>query len=211
MNYDKIGLTDYLRKEMHTMKNILIIQGGGRPKGNTAQLAASFEKGATDAGHKVETISLLKNEVKGCLGCNACRYGKPCVQKDSFNEIIPKIKNADLIVFASPLYFWTISSKIKAFIERFYCIAEEDSNPPLGRYEKYPVKDCALLMTAADNFFWTFEQAASYYKFTLINYIGFNDKGMLLAGGCGDTNGKPQIDKTDHLQKAYEFGKNIYS
>ncbi len=94
----KINSINYLRKEECTMKNILIIQGGGRPKGNTAQLTASFEKGAADAGHSVETISLLKNEVKGCLGCNACRYGKPCIQKDSFNELIPKIKNADLIV-----------------------------------------------------------------------------------------------------------------
>ena len=107
-------------------------------------------------------ISLIKNEVKGCLGCNACRYGKPCIQKDAFNELVPKIKAADCIVFASPLYFWTLSSRIKAFIERFYCIAEEDPNPPFGRYEKYPVKDCALLMTSADDFFWTFEQAVSY-------------------------------------------------
>ncbi len=49
------------------------------------------------------------------------------------------------------------------------------------RNEKYPMKDCALLMTAADDFFWTFEQAVSYYQFALINYIGFHDKGMLLA------------------------------
>ena len=154
------------------MKNILIIQGGGRPKGNTAQLVEYFIKGAEEAGHKTELISLLKNEVKGCLGCNACRYGKSCIHKDSFNEIDPKIKNADCIVFASSLYFWTVSSKIKAFIERFYCIAEEDPNPPLGRYESYPVKDCALLMTSADNFFWTFEQAVSYYQFALVNYIG---------------------------------------
>ena len=192
------------------MKKILIIQGGGRPNGNTDQLVKAFAKGAVDAGHEVEIISLIKNEIKGCLGCNACRYGKPCVQKDGFNEIVPKLKKADLLVFASPLYFWTISSRIKAFIERFYCIAEEDNEPPLGRYERYPEKDCALLMTAADNFFWTFEQAVSYYKFTLINYIGFRDKGMLLAGGCGDTNGKPQIDKTEHLTAAYQFGKNIY-
>ncbi len=192
------------------MKKILIIQGGGRPKGNTAQLVESFQRGAEEAGHSVEVISLLQNEVKGCLGCNACRYGKPCVQKDSFNDLVPKIKGANLLVFASPLYFWTLSSRIKAFIERFYCIAEEDANPPLGRYEKYPVKDCALLMTAADNFFWTFEQAVSYYQFALVNYIGFHDKGMLLAGGCGDTNGKPQIDKTDYLEKAYQFGKTIY-
>ena len=193
------------------MKKILIIQGGGRPKGNTAQLVDAFTKGAEESGHQVDTISLLKNEVKGCLGCNVCRYGKPCVQKDSFNNLVPKIKEADLLVFASPLYFWTISSRIKAFIERFYCIAEEDPNPPFGRYEKYPEKDCALLMTAADNFFWTFEEAVSYYRFALVNYIGFHNKGTILAGGCGDTNGKPQIEKTDHLKTAYQFGRDIYS
>ena len=192
------------------MKKILIVQGGGRAKGNTAQLADAFRKGAEDAGHSVETVSLLKKEVKGCIGCNACRYGKPCIQKDSFNEMVPMIKEADLLVFASPLYFWTISSRIKAFLERFYCLAQEDPNPPLGRYEKYPVKDCALLMTSADNFFWTFEQAVSYYQFTMVNYIRFHDKGMLLAGGCGDTNGKPQIQGTGWLEKAYEFGKTVY-
>ena len=87
------------------MKHILIVQGGGRANGNTARLAESFARGAESAGHSVETVSLIKNEVKGCLGCNACRYGKPCVQKDSFNQLIPKIQWADCIVLASPLYF----------------------------------------------------------------------------------------------------------
>ncbi len=68
------------------MKNILIIQGGGRPNGNTDQLIGQFKKGAEDAGHHVEIISLMKEEVKGCLGCNACRYEKPCVQKDAFGR-----------------------------------------------------------------------------------------------------------------------------
>ena len=192
------------------MKKILIILGGGRKKGNTAQLVDAFMKGAMEAGHATELISLNQLQVNGCIGCNACRYGKPCVQKDDFNSLVPKILEADLLVFASPLYFWTISSKIKAFIERFYCIAQKDDNPPLGRYEKYPVHDCALLMTSADDFFWTFEQAVSYYQFTMVNYIGFHNKGMLLAGGCGDTNGRPGIGKTDHLMEAYEFGKRIY-
>lgn len=192
------------------MKKILIILGGGRKKGNTAQLVDAFMKGAMEAGHATELISLNQLQVNGCIGCNACRYGKPCVQKDDFNSLVPKILEADLLVFASPLYFWTISSKIKAFIERFYCIAQKDDNPPLGRYEKYPVHDCALLMTSADDFFWTFEQAVSYYQFTMVNYIGFHNKGMLLAGGCGDTNGSPGIGKTDHLMEAYEFGKRIY-
>lgn len=189
---------------------ILIVQGGGRPKGNTAQLVAAFTQGAESAGHTVEMVSLLKNEVKGCLGCNACRYGKPCIQKDAFNDLIPKIKAADCIVFASPLYFWTLSARIKAFVERFYCIAEENPAPLLGRYEKYPVRDCALLMTAADNFFWTFQQAQSYYQFAVVNYIGFHDRGMLLAGGCGDTNGPPQIGKTGYLERAYAFGRDLY-
>lgn len=192
------------------MKNILVVLDGGRPNGNTAQLSNSFVKGAEEAGNIVEIISLSKVEVRGCIGCNACRYEKPCIQKDGFNDLVPKIKAADLIVFASPLYFWTISSKLKAFIERFYCIAQEDANPQYGRYEKYPAKDCALLMTSADDFFWTFEQAVSYYNFALINYIGFHNKGMVLAGGCGDTNGKPQIQETSHLDTAYRFGKTLY-
>lgn len=192
------------------MKKILVVLGGGRPNGNTAQLVREFMRGAEAAGHQTELVSLNKVQVNGCLGCNVCRYGKPCVQKDGFHELIPKIKETDLIVFASPLYFWTVSAKIKAFIERFYCIAEEDENPLLGRYEKYPVRDCALLMTSADNFFWTFEQAVSYYKFALVNYIGFRDRSMLLAGGCGSTNGRPQIEKTGHLKEAYEFGLHIY-
>lgn len=57
-----------------------------------------------------------------------------------------------------------MSARIRTFIRPFYCIAEEDLNPTFERYEKYPVKDCALLMKAADNFFWTFQQAESYYK-----------------------------------------------
>lgn len=192
------------------MKKILVVQGGGRFNGNTSQLADAFIQGAMEAGHTVEKISLNKTEVKGCIGCNACRYGKPCVQKDGFNELVPKIKTADLIVFASPLYFGRYPPKSRHSLRDFIALLRKIRILPLGRYERYPVKDAALLMTSADDFFWTYEQAVSYYKFTLINYIGFHDKGMLLAGGCGDTNGKPQIDKTNHLREAYDFGKNIY-
>lgn len=150
------------------MKKILIIQGGGRANGNTAKLVKSFAKGAESAGHFVETISLIKNEVKGCLGCNACRYGKPCVQKDAFNEIVPKIKESD-------------------------CIAISDENPPLGRYEKYPVKDSVHLMTSADNFFWTFEQAERYSQ----------------AVAATQTENR-KLKKTTWLLKAENFGRTLY-
>ena len=191
-------------------KNILVVLGGGRPRGNTAQLADAFAHGTSDAGHSVETVSLLKTEVRGCLGCNACRYGRPCVQRDGFNDLVPRIKAADCRVFASPLYFWTLSARIKAFIERFYCLAEYDPDPPFGRYERYPVHDSALLMTSADDNFWAFREAENYYQYAVVNYIGFRDRGRLLCGGCGDTNGKPAIGGTPHLERAYEFGLKLY-
>ena len=67
----------------------------------------------------------------------------------------------------------------------------------------------AGLMTSSGGFFWTFEQAVSYCQFTMVNYIGFTDRGMLLVGGCGDTNGKPQIDKTAHLQGCMNLGRKF--
>ena len=115
----------------------------------------------------------------------------------------------DLVVLASPLYYWTISSRLKAFIERFYAISMEDENPPLGRYERYPAKESVLLMTAADNLFWTFEQAVSYYNFAIINYLGWQHKGMVLAGGCGGVDTPRGIEKTEFLAAAYSLGKQL--
>ena len=115
----QLSASGHIQNLEETMRKILVILGGGRPRGNTRQLVDAFARGATDAGHEVEIVSLNKEQVNGCLGCNACRYGKPCIQKDGFNELVPKIKAADCVVFASPLLFWTISSKLKAFVERF--------------------------------------------------------------------------------------------
>ena len=192
------------------MKNILVIVGSSQKNGNTDQLADAFVNGATEAGHEVHKIFLGERVINGCLGCNACRFGKPCVQKDDMIELYPLIEKCDLIVLASPLYFWTISARLKAFIERLYAIAEADENPPQGRYEKYPPKDCALFMTAADDLFWTFEQAVAYYRFTLINYLGWTDKGMVLARKCGGYKLKKRIQETAYLEIAFQFGKNVY-
>ena len=115
----QLSASGHIQNLEETMRKILVILGGGRPRGNTRQLVDAFARGATDAGHEVEIVSLNKEQVNGCLGCNACRYGKPCIQKDGFNELVPKIKAADCVVFASPLLFWTISSKLRAFVERF--------------------------------------------------------------------------------------------
>ncbi len=191
------------------MRNILVVVGSARKRGNTDRLADAFIEGAREAGHTVHKVFLGETQVNGCLGCNACRYGKPCVQRDGMEEIYPLFQECDTIVLASPLYYWTISARLKAFLERLYAVSQPDPNPPLGRYEKYPHKDCVLMMTAADDFFWTFEQAVSYFRFSLIRYLGWTEKGMLLAGGCGGSGGPRKIEHTGYLEQARAMGQNL--
>lgn len=191
------------------MKNILVIVGSNKKGGNTELLADAFISGAESPGHIVTKVFLGDTKINGCSGCNACRKVGYCIQKDDMAGVYPLIEKADSIVLASPLYYWTISAGIKAFIERLYAVAKEDPNPPLGRYEKYPDKECALLVTAADDLFWTFEQVTSYYQFAVVNYIGWRDKGMVLAGGCGGSGSERCIRQTPHLETAYHFGERF--
>ena len=191
------------------MKNILILVGSANKNGNTARLAAAFAEGAKAAGHTVTAVNLNEAGINGCLGCNACRRNRiPCVQKDGMTRIYPLLEQADTVVLASPLYYWTISASTKAFIERLYSVSDPSVRPPMGRYEQYPEKDCLLLMTAADNYFWTFEQAVSYYRFALARYLGWNDKGMLLAGGCGGSHTDRKMDPR-HLADARALGASL--
>lgn len=189
-------------------KKILVVVGSAHKRGNTDHLADAFIRGAKQAGNEVHKVFLGDKIINGCLGCSACRYGKPCIQKDGMQEIYPLLRQCDVVVLASPLYYWTISARLKAFIERFYAISEEDLHPPMGRYEKYPDKEAVLLMTAADNLFWTFEQAVSYYKFAIIRYLGWKDRGMVLAGGCGGvSSGRGVLER--YLVEAEELGKTF--
>lgn len=192
------------------MKKILVIVGSGRKNGNTEQLADSFILGAKEAGHFVKKINLSGKLINGCISCGMCRTEGKCIQNDDFNDLVPYIRTCDLIVFASPLMYYNVSARMKACIERFYSVSEEAKGLSMGRKEIYPEKDSALLMTAEDNEFWTFEQAVSYYRMAVVQYMGFVDKGMVLAGGCGEMPGQTDIKETEYLVKAYEFGKNMY-
>ena len=190
------------------MRKILVIVAAGHKNGNTDHLADAFIQGAETAGHEVKKIFLGTKPINGCLGCDACRYGKPCVQKDAMEEIYPQFAWCDTVVLASPLYFWTISARLKAVLERLYATSSPDSHPPKGRYERYPEKDCVLLVTAADDYFWTFEQVVSYYRFNCVNYLGWHDLGMVLAGGCGGC-GTARMVPEVHLERAHQLGFSL--
>jgi len=104
----------------------------------------------------------------------------------------------DTIIFASPLYFGTISAHIKAFIDRLYAISTNDG---------YPHKDTVLLMTAGSEKSYAFEQVISFYRF-FTKALGWTDQGMCLAGGCQCESGKRNIDNK-YLEEAYELGKKM--
>lgn len=192
------------------LKKVLVINGGGRPHGNTAKLIDSFVKGVTDAGHQAEVISLVKNEVKPCLGCFSCLKGTGCIQNDSFNSIVPKMKEADMLVLASPLYYFQVNSRLKSFIDRFISIESKYPRDKSNKDANAPTKDIALLMTAEDDSEWNWANVKLYYKNCFLEWLKFNGKGMILAGGCGISDKGLGIEKTDYLKKAYEFGKKIY-
>ena len=125
-------------------KKIVILNGSPRPSGNTAALIEAFTKGAEQAGNGVVRFDVCKMNIHPCLGC--CGGGKnpesPCVQKDDMDAIYPHYKDADLVVLASPMYYWSLSGQLKCAFDRLFAVAE------LSPSYANPVKDCVLLMAA---------------------------------------------------------------
>jgi multimeric flavodoxin WrbA len=179
------------------MKNILVVVGSGVKNSNTNKLADAYIKGAQEKGHLVNKLFLGDKYIQGCKGCRCCqRNGNQCILNDDMQDMYALFNQSDIIVLASPLYFWTITASIKAFIERLYAISTDDL---------YPKKETYLLMTSDDDQFWTFEQPISYYRF-LTKALGWCDKGMCLARGCHG--GLNKLDVSDqYLSESYQLGK----
>ncbi len=186
--------------------NILGIVGSGKVDGNTERFLDACLKGAAEQGHSIYKIHLGKTKIAPCMGCNVCQNGNGCIQDDGMNEFLKAFRKCDAIVFATPLYFWGISAQMKAVIDRMYSIGEKD---PKG-YFRYPNKKCGCLITAADSdrHFWTFELAEQYYR-RLVHYLRWTDIGILTAGNCGGTSEARCIEETNHLVRAYEFGRKF--
>lgn len=145
-------------------------------------------------------------ELRPCLGCNGCAAGNGCVQKDDMGQVLDALLECDVVALASPLYFWSISAQLKMVIDRLYALGRVS---PRGYYE-YPRKKCVLLATSADvdGHFWPFELVEQYYR-RLTRYLRWTDLGILTAGGCGGTVVPRCIEKTPHLQRAYDFGRGL--
>lgn len=101
--------------------NVLVIHGSMRKNGNTKILSEEFVRGAKEAGHKAEIVELRDKKFSDCLGCRACfNNGGKCVQQDDMAEILDKLRGADVIVLASPMYYFTWTGLMKRFLDRTY-------------------------------------------------------------------------------------------
>ena len=180
-------------------KKIVILNGSPRKTGNTSSLTAAFAEGAKAAGNEVTEFHLSGMNIRGCLGCwgggkeEAC----PCVQKDDMQQIYPVYREADVVVLASPLYYWFISGWLKNAFDRLFAVAECDPN------YRNPVKESVLIMAAEGN---GFEESVHWYDH-LEQHIGWKSLGKILCPWVtqpGDTKEKPE------LKEAYDLGYSIH-
>ena len=149
--------------------NILILNGSPTRNGNTVALVNAFREGAESKGHDVTVVDVAHKKVAGCLSCGYChgRGNGQCVQKDDMQAIYPLVQEADMIVFASPIYYFTLSAQLEAVIQRFYAI----NHPAKAKYS-------ALLLSSYSPD--VYSGAVGQYQ-DMIAYMGMTDKGIITA------------------------------
>ena len=173
---------------------ILVITGSPRKNGNSNTLVEHFIKGAQEKGHLVKRFDSAAKKVHPCIACDKCAQSGTCVFDDDFNFVKENILEADMVVFASPVYYFSMSAQIKTVIDRFYAINSQISKP----------KKAVLLMTYADTSAKEAQPIISHYE-ALLNYLGWSDSGKVIASGVWS---EGDIKHTQYPQKAYELGQN---
>lgn len=183
-------------------KNIVVLSGSPRKGGNTDTLAAAFIEGAQTAGKNVTLFRVADMKIGGCLGCEGCEQkGVVCVQKDSMLEIFDALQNADALVLASPVYYFSVSAQLKLAIDRIYALRRICKNNGV----KIPIKKAALLMPCADETIDTASGAIEMLKH-MCAYYKWENGGAIIATGLH----KPgDIDGRAELEEARELGRSI--
>lgn len=175
-------------------KKVLILSGSSRKNGNSDILCDEFMKGAVEAGNEVEKIRVAEKNIGYCRACYACKAGA-CAIKDDMAEILQKMIDSDVIVLASPVYFYSIDAQLKALIDR-----------TVARWLEVKDKEFYYIVTAADG-----EEAAA--ETTIACFRGYADcvngaKEMGIVYGMGVYN-KGEIKDAKAMGEAYEMGLKV--
>ena len=178
-------------------KKVLIISTSLRPDANSEILAHETERGAIDAGHYVEFISLKDKDIKFCKGCLACQKLGKCVIQDDAIEITNKMKVADVIVWATPIYYYEMSGQMKTLIDRANSLFTTGKN----------FSEVYVITTSADPEKGVINTVLSGVNGWINCYEGVELCGYLEAGGIDSPN-EVRSNK-ELMEKAYEMGNNI--
>ena len=179
------------------MKKVLIISTSLRRNSNSDYIAREFERGAKDAGNEVEFISLIGKKIDFCIGCLSCQLTQECVIKDDANEIAEKVKNADVVVYATPVYYYEMSGQMKTLIDRMNCLFPSD----------YKFRDVYLLAASAEDKESAMDGAVKGVQGWVDCFEKAKLAGVIRGTGLTET-GEAKKDE-EILKKAYEMGKSV--
>jgi multimeric flavodoxin WrbA len=171
--------------------NILILNGSPRPNGNTAAMIAAFAEGAKEKGHRITVINVCEKEIAGCRSCEYCHtkgHGT-CMQKDDMQEVYLALASTEMLVIASPIYYFGYSGQLQCAIHRTYAV---------GIPKK--LKKAMLILSSGSNH--VYEGAIYEYKKSFVEYMHLQDIGIFTAYG---TKNKSK----ELLNQLKEAGKNI--
>lgn len=178
------------------MKNVLIISASPRKHGNSDLLCDRFAEGARISGHNVEKVFIAQKNIGYCRGCGVCNSTHKCVQKDDMAEILDKMVTADVIVLATPVYFYSMDGQMKTFIDR-----------TVPRYTEIRNKDFYFIMTAADTDKANLERTMETFRgFTEDCLDGAKEAGIICGTGAWKIG---EIKDTPAYTQAFEMGKTV--
>lgn len=178
------------------MGRIVVLAGSMRKGGNTDLLAQAFAEGA-GKNNTVEIVSVADYKVNPCIGCNSCflREGNQCFQTDDMAKIYEKLRMTDMLVIASPVYFYGISAELKAIVDRLHTPMRNE----------FQIKKLALLLVGAATLPELFDAIKLQYQLVL-KFFHLEDAGMVLVRGVKDIG---DIKGTTALEEAYNLGVSI--
>lgn len=174
---------------------VVMITGSAHKRGTTATLADKFAQGVSDAGHELFRFDAAFQSVHPCIGCDKCRRSGACAfDADDMKTLNPHLLAADIIVFVSPIYYFTLNAQIKSVIDRFY--ANDDALH--GRKK-------AVLITAMADSELTAASGANATFHEILKYLEWEDAGLLNAVNASSASDLSEED----LKRAYDLGRNI--
>ena len=179
------------------MKKVLIISTSPRKGGNSEILADEFAAGAREAGHEVEKVCLYDKTINFCKGCLACQKTQCCVIHDDADAIMRKMKDADVIVFATPIYYYEMCGQMKTMLDR--------ANPLFP--SEYAFRDIYLLASAAENEESAVDGAVNGLKGWIACFEKARLAGVVRGGGVNDPGDMARL--TEKLAEAYKMGKGV--